>query len=268
MERATGTATSACCIGAGRMGRAITRTAQRAGIRVTGSWTRSSSRPLAELLDTAEVAFLAVPDDAVAGVMEQLAQAATDGQLVMVTSGAAQVERLAAVAPRLRVARLHPMQAVGADAPDDVLDGAVAAITAADPSVLTAAAELARRLGMRPVELDDHHAPTWHAAGTIAAGGVVATLAAARDLAIAAGVDADAALDALGALAASAIAQARAGSPERALTGPVARGDHATVDAHRTAILAVAPHLLELYDALADRAAQVAGGPAVPGATS
>lgn len=268
MERAPGIATSACCIGAGRMGRAITRAARHAGIRVTGSWTRSSTRPLDELLGTADVVFVAVPDDAVSGVMEQLAQAGTDGQLVMVTSGAAHIEQLAVVAPRLRVARLHPMQAVGADAPVDVLRGAVAAITAADPSVRAAAAELARRLGMRPVELDDHHAPAWHAAGTIAAGGVVATLAAARDLAIAAGVDADAALDAVGTLAASAIAQARAGSPERALTGPVARGDHATVDAHRTAILAVAPHVLELYDALARRAVHVAEGRAVPGASS
>lgn len=263
MGRAPGTAASACCIGAGRMGRAIARAAQGAGFRVTGSWTRSSTGSLDELLGTADVVFLAVPDDAVAGVVEQVGVAATDGQLVVVTSGAARIDRLAVLAPGLRIARLHPMQAVGVDAPEDVLDGAVAAITALEPAVYAAVAELARRLGMRPIELADEHAATWHAAGTVAAGGIVATLAAARDLAVAAGLDAEAALDAVGMLAASALGQARSSSPERAITGPVARGDHATVEGHRTAIGSGAPELLELYDALAARACVVAGRPTV-----
>jgi predicted short-subunit dehydrogenase-like oxidoreductase (DUF2520 family) len=38
--------------------------------------------------------------------------------------------------------------------------------------------------------------------------------------------------------------------PERALTGPIARGDHATVQAQRSAVEEVAPHLLEMFDEL------------------
>jgi predicted short-subunit dehydrogenase-like oxidoreductase (DUF2520 family) len=39
---------------------------------------------------------------------------------------------------------------------------------------------------------------------------------------------------------------------ERALTGPIARGDDATVARHREAIAERAPDLAELFDALAD----------------
>jgi predicted short-subunit dehydrogenase-like oxidoreductase (DUF2520 family) len=38
--------------------------------------------------------------------------------------------------------------------------------------------------------------------------------------------------------------------PEEALTGPIARGDHATVEAQRAAVQEVAPHLLDLFDEL------------------
>jgi len=43
-----------------------------------------------------------------------------------------------------------------------------------------------------------------------------------------------------------------------ALTGPIARGDHATVERHREALAEAAPELLPLYDALAARAESVA----------
>ena len=39
-----------------------------------------------------------------------------------------------------------------------------------------------------------------------------------------------------------------------ALTGPIARGDTATVERHRAALTETAPELLPLYDALAERA--------------
>ena len=41
--------------------------------------------------------------------------------------------------------------------------------------------------------------------------------------------------------------------PERALTGPVARGDEATVAAQRAAVEETAPELLALFDELVER---------------
>ena len=43
-----------------------------------------------------------------------------------------------------------------------------------------------------------------------------------------------------------------------ALTGPIARGDAATVQRHLAALRESAPELLPLYEALADRAAELA----------
>ena len=52
--------------------------------------------------------------------------------------------------------------------------------------------------------------------------------------------------------------------PERALTGPVARGDEATVARQRAAVADAAPELIELFDALvtATRALAAEGQPA------
>jgi len=51
--------------------------------------------------------------------------------------------------------------------------------------------------------------------------------------------------------------------PERALTGPVARGDDATVAAQREAVAGAAPQLLPLFDELVERT-QALAGRAVP----
>ena len=46
---------------------------------------------------------------------------------------------------------------------------------------------------------------------------------------------------------------------EGALTGPIARGDEATVARHRAALSERAPELLALYDALAEATRSLAG---------
>lgn len=256
MERSHDGTLRACCIGAGRMGSAITAAATRAGIDVVGGWTRSGGDDVDTLLSVVDVAFVAVPDDAIDDVVRDLDARMGESErdlLVVITSGVAQIERLAGRAPNLRLARIHPLRAITLDAPAGILDGAVTAVTATDDATGSHAMGLARRLGMRPFELDDEDAAAWHAAGTIAAGGVVTLLAVARDLAIRAGVDEPAALAAVADLATGAIAHAARTSPEHALTGPVARGDDGTVAAHRAMLGNDCPELLELYDALAGR---------------
>ena len=50
--------------------------------------------------------------------------------------------------------------------------------------------------------------------------------------------------------------------PERALTGPIARGDEATVARQREAVAARCPELLPAWDALADLTRDLARVPA------
>jgi predicted short-subunit dehydrogenase-like oxidoreductase (DUF2520 family) len=44
-----------------------------------------------------------------------------------------------------------------------------------------------------------------------------------------------------------------------ALTGPIARGDESTVDAHRAALRQAAPELVPMYEALAERTRALGG---------
>ncbi|HYX78769.1 MAG TPA: DUF2520 domain-containing protein, partial [Solirubrobacterales bacterium] len=46
-----------------------------------------------------------------------------------------------------------------------------------------------------------------------------------------------------------------------ALTGPIARGDEATVERHREALRKTAPELLHLYEALVERARELVRAP-------
>jgi predicted short-subunit dehydrogenase-like oxidoreductase (DUF2520 family) len=89
----------------------------------------------------------------------------------------------------------------------------------------------------------------------MAANFLVALEAAAGELAATAGVTREQ-------LAPLVLATARQWAelgPERALTGPIARGDEAVVARHRAAIAERAPHLLALWDALAEQTRVVAG---------
>jgi len=240
-------------IGAGRLGRTLARASTRAGLVIVAGWSRGLvdrqrfadqlEVPVAASFDDAvrgvDVVFVAVPDDQLAGVLDELAARIdrSTPPLVVLTSGSASIELGAPVeAAGARIVRIHPLQGVTEHSPAHALDGAVAAVTSRDEQSRTLAWLLAAQLRMRPFDLADEHAATYHAAGAIAAGGVTTLVAIARDLAIAAGMEPDAALRAMAALATSAITRAVEETPERALTGPVVRGDATTVAAHVEAV--------------------------------
>src|SRR5579862_3901823 len=94
------------------------------------------------------------------------------------------------------------------------------------------AARMATALGGTTVEVPAHARAAYHAAATIAANHVVALLAQVERVARQAGVP----LEAFVPLARAAVEDAGRLGPERALTGPVARGDWQTVERHVRAI--------------------------------
>ena len=262
-------------IGAGRVGRAFAHATRRRGFEVVAAWSRTdaarqrfadefgtnSPRTIAEAVDEAELVIVAVPDAQIDSVVRELSELVDPARspLVVVTSGSWSMdggEPLRAVGGR--VVRIHPLRAITDAAPVDVLDGVVAAITAPSETELAAAVSLATRLGLEPFELADADAATWHAAGVLAAGGITTLLAAARDLAIAAGVAPDVALRAMADLARGAIDSAAMQTPERSLTGPVARGDADTVAAHVDALRRRRPELVDTYREVTRTTAQLA----------
>ncbi len=239
------------------MGQALSRALPRAGYRVGLRWNRS---PLARWtvrmpeLDRFDLILLAVKDAAVEPLCRTLHVG--PGQLVLHLSGALPLSALAAArAQGAAVGSLHPLRAIvrGERAP---FRGATAGIAGSSPAARKTIRELARALGLAPLAVGDKARPLYHAAATMAAGGAVALFAeAARAFRAATGASDEEARAALLPLSLGALVRLRVLPAARALTGPIARGDAATLGAHRAALSA---ELLPLYDQLARAAFRLA----------
>ena len=105
---------------------------------------------------------------------------------------------------------------------------------------------------MEPFELSDEQRPAYHAAASIASNFLVTIEAAAERVAGGAGLSPERARELLAPLVRTTVENWIAHGPERALTGPVARGDDLTVAHQRSAVARVAPDLEPLFDALVE----------------
>jgi predicted short-subunit dehydrogenase-like oxidoreductase (DUF2520 family) len=221
-------------VGAGRLGTAITEAlASNAAFAVSGPLGRG-----AEPTD-ADVVLLCVPD----GEIEAAAALLPPGPAVGHCSGAT---GLAPLSPHTDAFSLHPLMTVtpiGAR-----LDGAGAAVAATTERATAIAIRLATALGMRPFTLAEEDRAAYHAAASIASNFLITLEATAERVLTSAGVD----RELLVPLVRATVDNWAALGAERALTGPVARGDDATVARQRAAIAERTPELLPLFDALVD----------------
>lgn len=217
-------------VGAGRLGGALGR-----ALGVT-------PLPRGQAPDAA-VVLLAVPDGEIAAA----AAAVAPGPLVGHCSGATTLAPLLA-AGHDRAFSLHPLMTVPAGSGAEAFRGAGAAVAGTDEAALAIAGALAERLGMTAVRVADEDRAAYHAAASVASNFLITLEGAAERLAATAGVD-RALLAPL--VRASVDNWERLGARD-ALTGPVIRGDEATLDRHRAAIDDRAPELRPLYEAMVD----------------
>ncbi|MFF0722200.1 Rossmann-like and DUF2520 domain-containing protein [Verrucosispora sp. NA02020] len=257
-------------IGAGRVGATLGAALAAAGHRVVAATGRSgaSQARLALLLpatacrpaeavarSAADLLLIAVPDDALAGVVAALAAdgALHPGQVVAHTSGA---HGLSVLAPAVRVGArplaLHPAMTF-TGTPDDLgrLPGISYGVTA--PAELRPlAARLVTDLGGVPEWIGEADRPLYHAALAHGANHLVTLVNEAADRLRDAGVGRPEKV--LAPLLRAALENAlRLG--DDALTGPVSRGDAGTVERHLAALAATAPEAVGAYLALARRTA-------------
>lgn len=211
----------------GRVGRAVS--------------ARLAEREIALREHGAELVLLCVPDRAIAEVASEVAP----GPWVAHVSGGSP---LATLEPHRRRFSLHPLQTFTHDRGPEQLDGAWAAVTGESPEALTVAIELAETLRLRPFVLADEYRALYHAGAAMASNYLVTIRRAAGRLLAASNVPEEA-LEPL---------MRRVIENDFQLTGPIERGDWATVERHRVAIAAEAPELLEAYDALATLTAETA----------
>jgi predicted short-subunit dehydrogenase-like oxidoreductase (DUF2520 family) len=211
-------------IGAGRVGSAVTARLAERGI---------SSR------DDADVLLLCVPDTAIADVSRGL----TPGRgWVGHTSGATPLK---ALDPHERRFGLHPLQSFTRARGAEQLDGTYAAITAETDDACEVGFELALLLGLRPFALAEEDRALYHAGAAIASNYLVTLHDSAAEIFEEVGAPPEGLRPLMQGVIDSGFE----------LTGPIARGDWATVDRHFEAIRARKPKLEPLYRVLAEATA-------------
>ncbi|MFL5888642.1 MAG: DUF2520 domain-containing protein [Solirubrobacteraceae bacterium] len=219
-------------VGRGRLGGALVTALRDAGLAVDGPLGRGADGA------GADTVILCVPDGQIAAAVEHV----VPGRLVGHCSGATTLAPLAAH----EAFSLHPLMTVPEHGAS--FAGATAAIAGATPRALEAARGLAQVLGMRAVEVADADRAAYHAAASIASNFLVTVEGAAERLAATAGVD----REALAPLVRATAENWALHGAHKAITGPIARGDEATVTRQREAVAERVPDLLPLWDALVE----------------
>jgi predicted short-subunit dehydrogenase-like oxidoreductase (DUF2520 family) len=254
-------------VGAGNLASALAVSLHGAGYRIdqiivreSGESMRRARRLASEVAASAvaavgaqiqaEIVWFCVPDAAIAGAAESLAKAANwRGKVALHSSGALASDELAVLQRRgAAVASVHPLMTfVRSSRPSLVevpfaLEGSLKAVRAARAIVLD--------LRGQPFTIRKQHKEAYHAWGMFASPLLTALLAASEHAAGAAGVSRKAARERMLPILRQTLANyARLGAPG-AFSGPIARGDVATVEKHLSVLRGV-PGAREVYVALA-----------------
>jgi predicted short-subunit dehydrogenase-like oxidoreductase (DUF2520 family) len=198
----------------------------------------------------AEIVWFCVPDGAISSAAKYLARAADwKGKVALHSSGALTSDELAVLQERgAAVASVHPLMTFvrGSRPP---LTGVPFAIEG-DRKATRAARAIVVELRGQPFTIRTQHKEAYHAWGMFASPLLTALLAASERVAVAAGVSRKAARERMLPILRQTLANyARLGAPG-SFSGPIARGDVATVKEHLRVLRRV-PGAREIYVALA-----------------
>ncbi|HEY4238923.1 MAG TPA: DUF2520 domain-containing protein [Kofleriaceae bacterium] len=263
-------------VGAGPVATALAGALRLGGVPVLGLWARkpaaaraagstagvaafSSAPP--DVLMECEVVILAVRDAVIGEVAQMLLGTGLVNKkhVLLHCAGAASAEELLGPvqAKVAGIGTMHPLSAIAdGKLAMRALRGTVFGVEGDEVGRATAN-KLVAALGGVPLALAGAQMAAYHAAAALASNYVVAALDAAAAVLASAGVAPDRAAQALVPLAEGAIRNVAARGTTDGLTGPVRRGDAATVQRHLEA-LRDQPEVAELYRALARRALEIA----------
>jgi predicted short-subunit dehydrogenase-like oxidoreductase (DUF2520 family) len=264
-------------VSAGRVGSVLGAALARAGHTVVGASGLSAASirraeqllpgvpllPPDEVVRKADLVLLALPDDSLTGMIRGLV--ATDslrpGQIVVHTSGAHGIATLrpAADVGALPLA-LHPVMTFTGRSEDlERIATCSIGVTATDGDEVAwnVGEALAVEMGAEPVRIPESARALYHAALTHGANHLMTLVADCTELLRDAGIGQPERL--IAPLLSAALDNVlRHG--DRALTGPVARGDAGTVRAHLAVLAERAPEVAPAYAALAKRTVARASG--------
>jgi predicted short-subunit dehydrogenase-like oxidoreductase (DUF2520 family) len=225
-------------IGPGRAGSSLATALSRAGWEVLPALGRHDD--LSAAAAGTDLLLIATPDQAISDVAHAVKP--VERTVVAHVSGSAGLDPLAS---HRRQTILHPLVALpDAERGAERLVGAWFGLAEdGDPLV----AEVVASLRGRVVHVAETGWARYHAAAVIASNHLVALLGQAERVAASVGAPVEAFLD----LARGSLADVAALGPRDALTGPVRRGDSATVQRHLDAL---PPEERPAYEAMANQA--------------
>ena len=190
----------------------------------------------------AQLVLLCVPDSAIS----EVARSIDAGPWIAHTSGATP---LAGLAPHTKRFGLHPLQTIVLGRGSEQLDGAWAAVTGEGEEAVARGNWLARELNLIPFHIHEEFRALYHAGAATASNYLVTLYRAAIRMFELSGAPPEALLPLM----------RRVIDNGFELTGPIARGDWPTVDAHIAALRHYAPELEPLYRVLATTLAEGQG---------
>ena len=251
---ASGGSASVFVLGAGRAGRSLARALAVAGVDIVGLHGRQpdptftprvTAGPLPESLGRAAIVLVTVRDAQLGDALREITAARlAPGAVVLHASGATDP----AEATVLRdaghpVGTMHPLVPLAdpARAPHVLRDAWIG--VDGSPEAIRAASALAERLGAHALTIPPGEKPRYHAAAVFAANFPVVVAALAERLLMEAGVCEGEARAATLGLMAAAVSNLETGRPHDVLTGPIARGDVASVQGHLAALASDTPAL-------------------------
>ncbi len=254
-------------IGAGRAGTSLAAALQYADYEVFLHSRERKALPVSAeysfgnripWLERADVLVLAVPDALIPNLASRLAATGSlsDRHIVLHLSGALDETVLSDLLPSgAALGSLHPFQTLtdAAWGPERIR-GALAAVQGDERAVLVAT-QIAESLGMYVVQIEADQKPRYHAAAVFAANYPIVIARIAERLLHDAGVEWPEARRAVVKIMQGTVGNLAERGSVAGLTGPVSRGDAATVAKH---IDALPEDLVEAYRALAKVAVDVA----------
>jgi predicted short-subunit dehydrogenase-like oxidoreductase (DUF2520 family) len=253
-------------VGPGSLGNALALSLREAGYRVTevvsrrGEASRRRAQALARKIGatattfngprlTADVVWLCVPDGKIAACARSLASAEWEGKVALHSSGALTSDELNALRRKgAAVASLHPLMTFVRKV-RPMLAGVPFAIEG-DIAAIRAGRRIVRDLGGEVFVIEKRYKPAYHAWGAFTSPLLVAILVVAEEVAELAGINRTLARRRMLPIVRQTIANYAREGPAGAFSGPIVRGDAATLKKHVQALRGN-PEAKEVYLALA-----------------
>lgn len=245
-------------IGAGRVGSALAKRLYSKGHQIEQIFSRSVAKAeatasaveaqgvnrLTDIIVGAEVYILAVHDDGIAGVAQELAHLSTGGAIVAHTSGATPMGDLASCKHH---GVFYPLQTFSAEIPPDFeeLPFCIAANSEEDEAILF---ELAESICPNVYRINEQQRQALHVTAVMVNNFSNHLFALADGICQEQGVD----FEILKPLIRQTVRKLKQAAPAAVQTGPAARGDQGTIDRHLNWLEREAPEVKVLYEMLTE----------------